>query len=166
MYANHTRELCFITDHVCRYLGAAGANYGWPQCEGTCGNPDFPTCDCGVVTNPMYAVLNSDCTMTFASTRGMAKTHACSHTLAETLINRQTYGQINTQTSTDKGPHELHTTRTTYSHIHSLTHVRSRFCHGTKQIHVSARFASLHHRRRGTSNQWVACTVLRRLLLC
>ena len=28
------------------HLGIAGANYGWPFCEGPCDNPGFPACHC------------------------------------------------------------------------------------------------------------------------
>ena len=36
-------------------LGVAGANYGWPSCEGPAGNPDFPNCNAAVVTDPLFA---------------------------------------------------------------------------------------------------------------
>jgi len=32
----------------------AGTNFGWPNCEGACDNPDFPTCDCKLHDNPMF----------------------------------------------------------------------------------------------------------------
>ena len=35
-------------------VGVAGANYGWPLCEGASDNPDFPTCDPHLHTSPLY----------------------------------------------------------------------------------------------------------------
>jgi hypothetical protein len=28
------------------YLGTQNANFGWPNCEGACNNPDFSGCSC------------------------------------------------------------------------------------------------------------------------
>lgn len=36
-------------------LGVAGANYGWPDCEGPAGNPDFPSCNASLTTDPLFA---------------------------------------------------------------------------------------------------------------
>lgn len=33
----------------------SGANYGWPHCEGPCGNPDFPTCSCAKYEPPLLS---------------------------------------------------------------------------------------------------------------
>jgi glucose/arabinose dehydrogenase len=35
-------------------LSNAGTNYGWPNCEGSCDNPDFPTCDCLTHDDPLF----------------------------------------------------------------------------------------------------------------
>ncbi len=37
------------------HLGAAGVNYGWPNCEGSCSNPAFPTCDCATADDPIFS---------------------------------------------------------------------------------------------------------------
>jgi glucose/arabinose dehydrogenase len=36
------------------HIGGAGKNYGWPSCEGHCGNPDFPQCSCAVHDDPVF----------------------------------------------------------------------------------------------------------------
>ena len=37
------------------HVGSAGANYGWPFCEGRCDNPDFPQCTCELHDNPIHS---------------------------------------------------------------------------------------------------------------
>ncbi len=36
------------------HLGKAGANYGWPYCEGRCNNPNFPLCNCSQHDDPIF----------------------------------------------------------------------------------------------------------------
>lgn len=36
-------------------LSNPGTNYGWPDCEGYCDNPDFPLCDCVVDDDPLFS---------------------------------------------------------------------------------------------------------------
>ncbi len=41
------------------HVGRAGANYGWPYCEGTCGNKLFPSCPCSAgYDNPIYTYIH------------------------------------------------------------------------------------------------------------
>ncbi|MDX1745250.1 MAG: PQQ-dependent sugar dehydrogenase, partial [Halobacteriales archaeon] len=46
------------------HLGEAGANYGWPHCEGPFDDPDlavdFPSCDTTLYTGPIYAYKHTD----------------------------------------------------------------------------------------------------------
>jgi glucose/arabinose dehydrogenase len=38
------------------------ANYGWPMCEGPCGNPNFPACPCSAGhINPWYSYAHNKC---------------------------------------------------------------------------------------------------------
>lgn len=37
------------------HVAEAGANFGWPLCEGDCDNPDFPLCDCGEHTGAIFS---------------------------------------------------------------------------------------------------------------
>jgi len=41
------------------HLGREGANYGWPNCEGACGNPNFPTCNCGTTDDPLFTYAHN-----------------------------------------------------------------------------------------------------------
>lgn len=36
-------------------LGVAGANYGWPDCEGPSDNPEYPDCDPAANTDPLFS---------------------------------------------------------------------------------------------------------------
>lgn len=41
----------------------SSTNFGWPLCEGNCGNPNFPNCPCSAgYTNPWYSYPH-DCTL-------------------------------------------------------------------------------------------------------
>ncbi|EDQ86894.1 uncharacterized protein MONBRDRAFT_10647 [Monosiga brevicollis MX1] len=42
--------------HVYDPTKMAGANYGWPMCEGMCNDTRFPTCDCLLHESALYAV--------------------------------------------------------------------------------------------------------------
>ncbi len=42
------------------HIATAGANLGWPQCEGPCLNPDFPECICGVHDDPLFRYPHTD----------------------------------------------------------------------------------------------------------
>ena len=41
------------------HLGQAGANYGWPLCEGPCDSRDFPSCNCTEHDDPIFAYPHS-----------------------------------------------------------------------------------------------------------
>lgn len=43
------------------HLGKAGKDYGWPYCEGHCGNPDYPQCDCDKHDDPIWTYEHKDC---------------------------------------------------------------------------------------------------------
>ena len=47
------------TAHEDLHLGRAGANYGWPLCEGDCNNPDFPSCTCSRHDSPIFTVAHN-----------------------------------------------------------------------------------------------------------
>ena len=35
-------------------MGQSGVNFGWPACEGSCNNPNFPQCSCAQHHNPQF----------------------------------------------------------------------------------------------------------------
>ena len=42
-------------------LSKSGKNFGWPNCEGYCNNPDYAaTCSCAINDNPLYAYTHKD----------------------------------------------------------------------------------------------------------
>ena len=43
------------------HLGKAGADYGWPYCEGHCDNPDYPQCNCKKHDDPIWTYEHKDC---------------------------------------------------------------------------------------------------------
>jgi len=36
-------------------LASSGVNFGWPLCEGSCDNPDFPSCNCALHDDPIFS---------------------------------------------------------------------------------------------------------------